>query len=123
MTNQFKNIFELSLPRLINCFNLDPSSKTFGYGDRIYWGWKTIDFTNGTFQGGVYSIAVAIKLKLIDKDFGLYIIKSAINAIAIIKHKNGSLVEAYPNEHSFCVTALVSFDVLKTIYLLEVVPR
>ena len=33
-------------------------------------------------------------------------------AIQRIKDKNGSVVEAYPRENSFCVTALVAFDVL-----------
>ena len=67
MENIYRNILIDSLPRLLNCYNLDESNSTSGFGDRSFWGWKTTDFANGTFQGGVHSIAVAIKLDLIDK--------------------------------------------------------
>lgn len=97
-------------------YNLDAGSSTCGYGDRLYWGWKISDFANGTMQGGIHALSIAMKLGLVDnKEFALEVIDSAIRAVARIRAKNGSLVEAYPNEHSFCVTALVAFDVLSAI--------
>ena len=115
-----KKIFEKSLPRLINMFNLDPLSPTFGFGDRQYASWKTIDFANGTFQGAVHSLASAYKLgSLTDKHKVFQLLEAAVNAIPKIRHRNGSMVEAYPNEHSFCVTALVAFDVLSALDILK----
>lgn len=74
------------------------------------------DFANGTMQGGVHTLSIAMKLGLVgNKEFALEVIDSAIKAISRIRAKNGSLIEAYPNEHSFCVTALVAFDVLSAI--------
>lgn len=114
--NPYKNILKTNLPKLFSLYNLDSYSSTYGYGDRLYWGWKISDFANGTLQGGVHALAIAIKLELIESPgFVLKVIDSAIKAIAKIRAKNGSLVEAYPNEHSFCVTALVAFDVLSAI--------
>lgn len=114
--NPYKNILKTNLPKLFSLYNLDSCSSTYGYGDRLYWGWKISDFANGTLQGGVHALAIAIKLELIENPgFALKVIDSAIRAIAKMRAKNGSLVEAYPNEHSFCVTALVAFDALSAI--------
>lgn len=114
--NPYKNILKANLSRLFSLYNLIPGSLTNGFGDRLYWGWKISDFANGTLQGGVHALAIAIKLGLVENPrFGLKVIDSAIRAIAKIRAKNGSLVEAYPNEHSFCVTALVAFDTLSAI--------
>ena len=114
--NPYKKVLQDNLPKLFNLYNLDPCSSTYGYGDRLYWGWKVSDFVNATMQGGVHALAIAIKLDLIgNTGFALEIIDSAIRAIARIRSKKGSLQEAYPNEHSFCVTALVAFDVLSAI--------
>ncbi|MCK4822474.1 hypothetical protein KA005_42310, partial [bacterium] len=114
--NPYKKVLQNNLPKLFNLYNLDPCSSTYGYGDRLYWGWKVSDFANATLQGGVHALAIAIKMGLIENiEFALEVIDSAIMAIARIRSKNGSLVEAYPNEHSFCVTALVAFDVLSAI--------
>lgn len=114
--NPYKKILQDNLPRLFSLYNLDTGSSTCGYGDRLYWGWKISDFANGTMQGGVHALSIAMKLGLVDnKEFALEVIDSAIRTIDRIRAKNGSLVEAYPNEHSFCVTALVAFDVLSAI--------
>lgn len=71
-------------------------------------------------QGGVHALAIAMKLGLIKNTaFGLRAIDSIIRAIRKIQHKNGSVEEAFPNENSFCVTALVAFDVLSAIKHLD----
>lgn len=98
--------------------NLDPESGKLGYADRQYWGWKTIDFPNGTYQGIAHSFAIAIRLHLMDKNQGLKLIDLVVRAIPKIAHKNGAVEEAFPRENSFCVTALVAFDVLSAIYRL-----
>ena len=61
------------------------------------------------------------------KDFGLTIqmkkysskrIQSLFVGTKFLTRKDGSLEEAFPNEGSYCVTALVAFDLLVTIDLL-----
>lgn len=118
--NLYKAILEENIPKLINLYNLDPAAKTNGYGDRLYWGWKVRDFCNATLQGGIHSLAIALNLDLIKQEaIILDLIDRAIQAIDTIKDKSNSVVEAYPNEQSFCVTALVAFDVLSTIDILK----
>lgn len=112
----YKKILLENLPTLLNLYDQDPLSDTFGVGDRLHWGWKVSDFANATLQGGVHSLAIAIQLNLVDKtDEVLSIIDSAIRAIPKIATSKGSLQEAYPKEHSWCVTALVAFDTLSAI--------
>ncbi|TXC81530.1 hypothetical protein [Luteibaculum oceani] len=94
-------------------------SEKYGYADRQYWAWKTIDFPNGTYQGMAHSLAISAKLGLINKNDALFLIDALICAIPKIRHNNGSVEEAFPEEHSFCVTALVAFDILSAIYRLK----
>ena len=116
--NIYKRVLQQNIYKLLNLYNTDKFSKTYGYGDREYWGWKTKDFANATLQGGVHSLAIALKLGLVNEKEEmniLEIIDAAIKAVEIIRDKNGSVVEAYPRENSFCVTALVVFDILSAL--------
>jgi hypothetical protein len=116
----FKEILKYNQGRLLNLYNQDTLSSKVGFGDRKYWAWKTIDFPNATFQSGVNALAVSISLG-IAHDRALYfkIIDQIIRAIPRVSNKNHSLNEAFPNENSYCVTALVAFDVLFAIDLLK----
>ena len=117
--NLYAEILENNLLKILNLYDMDPMSDTFGFGDREYWGWKIKDFSNGTMQGGVHALSIALKLGIFeDADYGLSVVDAAIKAISRIRDRNGSLVEAYPAESSFCVTALVAFDVLSAIQCL-----
>jgi len=116
----YKNVLEKNISRLLGLYNLDQSTLTYGYGDRLYWGWKISDFPNGSMQGGVHTLSIALKLGMIKDDkFILKTIDAGINAISRMRAKNGSMIEAYPGENSFCVTALVAFDVLSAIQHLK----
>lgn len=117
--NVYAQIVKENLPRLINMINLDLESDKLGYADRQYWGWKTIDFPNGTYQGIAHTFAIAIRLDLMDKHQGLKLIDLVVRAIPKIAHKNGAVEEAFPRENSFCVTALVAFDVLSAVLRLN----
>ena len=46
-------------------------------------------------------------------------IESLFVGAKFLTRKNGSLEEAFPNEGSYCVTALVAFDFLVTLDLLS----
>ena len=114
--NIYKDILIQNTEKLLNLYDLDPASETLGFGDRPHWGWKVSDFPNATLQGGVHALAIGIVLGVHEnEDFVLSVIDKAICAIPKIASSKGSLQEAYPNEHSFCVTALVAFDVLSAI--------
>lgn len=116
--NIFLEKLKINIPKLLSLYDLDPTSKTYGYGDREYWAWKTKDFCNATMQGGIHALAISYKLNISNNNKILDIIDIAISAIENIRAKNGSLAEAYPQENSYCVTALVAFDILATIYTL-----
>ena len=112
-----------NLPRILSLIDNDKTSCGYGLGDRYYWAWGLTDFGNGTFQGianGLAQLWVS----------GLWPFETSFNAFAEridslflgakkLTRKNGSLEEAFPNEGSYCVTALVAFDLLVTIDLLD----
>ncbi len=118
--NSYRLILQNNLPRLINCFNLDGFSNSFGNADRQYWGWKTTDFPNATMQGGIHALAIAYALGLYgDEKMLNQIFEGCVQAVDKAKSRSGGLAEAYPNENSFCVTALVAFDLISAIKILE----
>ena len=115
-----QHIIKTNLPRLFNLYNLDPLSKTFGNASRTFHGWKTQDFANGTFLGGLHTIAIAYQLKLLPEDFPIQDFCDVIfDSIPQYTNGKGALAEAYPNEGSFCVTALGAFDLLSAIRILD----
>ena len=111
-----------NLPRLLALFDCDTTSASFGMGDRYHWAWGLIDFSNGTFQGAAHGIARLWKAGLwpYSSATGSFYqrIDSIFQATAVMTRRNGSLEEAFPNEGSYCVTALVAFDLLCTLDLL-----
>ncbi len=111
------------LPRVLASFNTDSCSPSFGLGDRFYWAWKLIDYPNATPQGTVHGLAALLAGGhlpwQIDPRAIIRRIDSGIRAIDRIASKDGSLVETFPNEKSFCVTALIAFDILCTVDLLR----
>jgi len=112
-----------ALPRLLSSFNADPTNEFYGAGDRLHWGWKLIDFPNGTFQGAAHGLAILIKINELPNTITeaelLRRMNSMIGGLKSITANNGSLDEALPGESSFCVTALVASDVLAARSLLE----
>lgn len=120
MNNHYEEILSSNIDKLVNLYNQDIYNPNLGNGDRLFWGWKVIDFSNATLQGGIHSLAAIVKLNIYSNNsFLLDIIDSAILAIPKIRNKKNAVGEAYPNENSFCVTALVAFDTLQAIDILE----
>jgi hypothetical protein len=121
--NVYLDEIKINLPRILSLFDNDRTSNTYGMGDRYYWAWGLIDFGNGTFQGAAHGLARLWNSKLwpyeTSKDQFLGRIDSIFEGANSLKQKNGSLEEAFPNEGSYCVTALVAFDLLCTIDLLK----
>ncbi len=114
----YRAIVNNNLRRALSFINRDPASYAKGYADRLYWGWKVSDFSNATLQGLTHTIAASNKLGLLSENFTLDSVDILIKAVDKIRRSNGSVEEAYPNESSFCVTALVCFDILRAIEIL-----
>lgn len=111
------------LPRILALYDTNPISPTYGLGDRYRWAWKLIDFGNGTFQGAAHGLAWLLNHNLLPTNFAQSAILRRIDAMfqgaKTLCYPNGSLEEAFPFESSFCVTALVAYDLLSAIKLLQ----
>lgn len=105
-----------ALPRILSAFDTDPLSATRGWGDRFHWAWKLIDFPNSTFQGAAHGLARLLDAGLLPtwlpEKAALCRIATMIEATRNLLRRDGSCEEAFPYESSFCVTALVAFDLL-----------
>lgn len=114
--NPYWDEIERVLPRLLASYDRDPLSPTLGLGDRLHWAWKTADFANATPQGAVNGLSrllAAGRLPMgLSRQSVIRRIGEMIRATGALSARDGSLVEAFPNEKSFCVTALVAFDIL-----------
>lgn len=121
--NPYLEEIRVNLPRLLALFDSDRTSASHGMGDRYHWAWGLIDFGNGSFQGAAHGLArlwtaglwpyqtsAAVFLARID---------AMIQAANCLTRRDGSLEEAFPNEGSYCVTALGAFDLLCTLDLLD----
>ena len=105
-----------TLPRLLSLLDGDETSASYGMGDRFYWAWGLIDFENGTFQGMAHGFADLWRHNLWPYAESDCRFIKRIDAIFTgadrLRRRDGSLEEAFPNEGSFCVTALVAYDLL-----------
>jgi hypothetical protein len=90
--------------------------------DRYYWAWGLIDFGNATLQGLAHGLARVWVSGFwpyeSDSESFLSRIDSLFHGAKKLARKDGSLEEAFPNEGSYCVTALVAFDLLVALDLL-----
>lgn len=104
------------LSRVVASFDADPCSPSYGIGDRLYWAWKFVDYPNATPQGAVHGLATLVAANQLpwpmERASVIRRIDAAIRACRSMTAGDGSLVEAFPNEKSFCVTALIAFDIL-----------
>lgn len=122
MANPFLEHIRNTLPRLLALVDGDRTSASFGMGDRYHWAWGLIDFGNGTFQGAAHGLARLWRAGMWPYPTGREQFMLRIDALfqgaERLTRADGSLEEAFPNEGSFCVTALVAFDLLCAIDLL-----
>lgn len=123
MSSPYLDQIHQTLPRLLALFDNDPASASYGIGDRFHWAWGLIDFGNGTFQGAANGLARLLVHDLLPDGYKADSILNRIDAMFIgadkLRRKDGSLEEAFPYEGSFCVTALVAYDLLTAMELLD----
>ena len=125
--NPRENIFHSeicnNLRRILSLVDTDKSSSSYGLGDRYYWAWGLSDFGNATFQGLAHGLSRLWISGLWPFETDSVIFMNRIHSLFIgaknLTRNDGSLEEAFPNEGSYCVTALVAFDLLVTIDLLQ----
>ena len=122
-TNPYLKEIEANLPRILSLIDRDKTSSSYGMGDRYHWAWGLIDFGNGTFQGLAHGLARLWKSNLWPYSTSNKVFLERIHSLFLgaknLTSRSGSLEEAFPNEGSYCVTALVAFDLLSTLELLE----
>lgn len=110
------------LPRLLALFDRDRTSGSYGLGDRYHWAWGLIDFGNGTFQGAAHGLARLWRGGLWPYDTPREAFVARIDAMFLaalrLTRGDGSLEEAFPHEGSYCVTALVAYDLLAALELM-----
>ncbi|WP_435166732.1 hypothetical protein [Candidatus Pelagibacter bacterium nBUS_28] len=123
VNSSYLNEIKANLPRILSLFDTDRTSASYGIGDRYHWAWGLIDFGNGTFQGAAHGLARLWHSKMWPFDTSQKKFLSRINSIFeatnSLKRNDGSLEEAFPHEGSYCVTALVAFDLLCAKELLD----
>ena len=121
--NPYLNEVHATLLRLLALFDVDSTSRSYGWGDRFHWGWKLIDFPNATFQGAAHGLARLVSVDALPDGYGERAMVARIDSIfegtRRLTRGDGSLEEAFPNEGSYCVTALVAFDLLSATELLK----
>lgn len=114
--NSYLKEININIPRLLSLYDGDRTSLSYGMGDRYHWAWGLIDFGNGTFQGAAHGLARLWNAKLwpynTSKEKFHARINSMFEAANNLKRKDGSLEESFPYEGSYCVTALLAFDLL-----------
>ena len=123
MINPYLNEIENNIYRLLALYDNDSTSPTYGIGDRFHWAWGLIDFANGTFQGAANGLSRLLNNQALPSNITQIKALKIIDAMFIgtdrIRKKNGSMEEAFPNEGSYCVTALVTYDLLTAVEQLE----
>jgi len=116
VANIYLKEVQQNLPRLLALMDTDRTSRSYGVGDRYYWAWGLIDFGNATFQGVAHGMARLWRSGLwpypAPKEQFFERIDALFSGAEVLTRSDGSLEEAFPNEGSYCVTALVAFDLL-----------
>lgn len=116
MNNPYLKQVYACLPKVLSLTDTDKTNFSYGMGDRFFWAWGLIDFGNSTFQGLAHGLSLLWKEGLWPYDTNKDLFVERVNSLFIGANKlmrnNGSLEEAFPNEGSYCVTALVAYDLL-----------
>jgi len=123
MASSYREQIYQTLPRLLALYDYEQASTSYGVGDRFHWAWGLIDFGNGTFQGAANGLARLLANHLLPEGYSETAIMNRINAMyhgaEHLSRKDGSMEEAFPYEGSFCVTALVAYDLLTALELIS----
>jgi len=112
------------VPRLLGFMNRIESDPYYGCFDKQYWHYRTSDFPNARKQEGALVLALLYSNQFSGNSFygKKKVLKWAEAAMvywAGIQNKDGSLNEWYPNEHSYCATAVSSYALSEAYLILR----
>ncbi|MBU1743021.1 MAG: hypothetical protein KKC37_15905, partial [Proteobacteria bacterium] len=107
MRASFNNEALAVAPRILGLGDRDPASPTYGCWHRDFWRYLTADFPCAWFQAAALYLA---RLYRLSDETNRFAGREAVRAWALaavnftlgIRHKDGSLDEAYPFERSYC---------------------
>jgi hypothetical protein len=120
----YSNIILYETPRLLSLQDRELYSPTYGCFDRNYWQWKFVDFPGARFQEGAFSQALLYSEEIEGSPY-YQDDKMRAWSVAGMKYwakiigRDGSLNEAYPNEHSFVATAFSLLSIAETYQILK----
>jgi hypothetical protein len=95
--------------RVLGQLDRRPDSPTAGCFDRSYWCYCSVDFASSWFNNATEYVALLAHLDerpWQSPRLGDWA-RSAIAFSLSLAHRDGSVSEAYPNEHGFCATAFL----------------
>jgi hypothetical protein len=97
-------------PRILGLGDRDPASATYGCWHRGHWRYLTADFPCAWFQAAAWYLArLYVAPGGTNRFAGQEAVRdwtrAAVDYTLKIRHRDGSLDEAYPFERGFCVTA------------------
>lgn len=107
---------EKNLPRLLALFDADPTSQSYGMGDRFFWAWGLTDFPNGVFQGAANGLCRLWKNGFwpysTNEEKFVQRIDSMFVGLERMQARDGCIDQAFPREGSYAGTAFVVYDML-----------
>lgn len=126
MTKFEPTFFSLGIdvvPRALGLCNREDKSQTAGCCDRAYWHYRTTDIANARMQEAGWLFALASKINRGDNPFFENLklelwARNSWNFWLEMRNNDGSVVEVYPNERSFCATSFSAAAFIETVGLL-----
>lgn len=112
----------MGIKRSLSLINFDETHEYCGVADRLFHSWCLIDFSNASYQSLAHCYAIASTVfedDEIDTNTLIHAIRLLFLGTEKIMRKDGSLEEAFPNEKSYCVTALVGNDLISALELID----
>jgi hypothetical protein len=111
-------------PRVLGMLDRDPTSRTRGCFDRLYWAWKFTDFSQPRMQEGLCYLAFLYRnplpgLNLAGDTRLADWIAAGFEYWASLQHSDGSFDEAYPFERSLAATAFTGYYLAEALALVE----
>lgn len=121
--NPYLEVLQRNLVRTLSLVDRNTNSRSSGLADRRFWAWKTVDFPNASMQSLCAGFARLSGNSNLDSEFlSVPFDKIALElvlAIRTVTPKSGGLAEAFPGEHSFCVTGQVLTDAVDAAQVLR----
>jgi len=118
-----QNVLAVS-PRILGLTDREPDSKTFGCGERYYWKYKLHDCPNSRFQETALLLAMLATTPFEGNIFNGKL-KMAEWTVAMCdfwlqrRNRDGSCLEVYPNERSFCATTFSTWCICQALAILS----